>query len=141
MSCIQVISSKIPTSILKRTNEPFLTQRRKTERRVRFSEPEITVHGKRLNRSSAGHSEMRAVLLRASIKSRKVNERLVTDICLWDWSKWISQVQQHTYTPKWFTRIINYTCKWWQYIFMFNVLAVSSLCTFMFVFVGMFYIF
>ncbi|KAK2843433.1 hypothetical protein Q7C36_011648 [Tachysurus vachellii] len=40
----KVINRKIPTSILKRTNEPFLTQRRKTERRVRFSEPEITVH-------------------------------------------------------------------------------------------------
>ncbi|KAK3538203.1 hypothetical protein QTP70_033117, partial [Hemibagrus guttatus] len=41
----KVINSKIPTSILKRTNEPFSTQRRKTERHVRFSEPEITVHG------------------------------------------------------------------------------------------------
>ncbi|XP_058255962.1 nutritionally-regulated adipose and cardiac enriched protein homolog isoform X2 [Hemibagrus wyckioides] len=41
----KVINSKIPISILKRTNEPFSTQRRKTERRVRFSEPEITVHG------------------------------------------------------------------------------------------------
>ncbi|TSO25212.1 hypothetical protein Baya_8835 [Bagarius yarrelli] len=42
---LKVINTKIPTSILKRTNEPFSTQRRKTERRVRFSEPEITVHG------------------------------------------------------------------------------------------------
>ncbi|MCJ8736831.1 hypothetical protein PDJAM_G00016960 [Pangasius djambal] len=40
----KVINSKIPTSILKRTNEPFSTQRRKSDRRVRFSEPEITVH-------------------------------------------------------------------------------------------------
>ncbi|XP_046712281.1 nutritionally-regulated adipose and cardiac enriched protein homolog isoform X3 [Silurus meridionalis] len=41
----KVINSKIPTSILKRTNKPFSTHRRKTERRVRFTEPETTVHG------------------------------------------------------------------------------------------------
>ncbi|KAM9466530.1 nutritionally-regulated adipose and cardiac enriched protein homolog isoform 2-T2 [Clarias gariepinus] len=41
----KVINCKIPTSILKRTNAPFSSQRRKTERHVHFSEPEITVHG------------------------------------------------------------------------------------------------
>ncbi|XP_062863859.1 nutritionally-regulated adipose and cardiac enriched protein homolog [Trichomycterus rosablanca] len=35
---------KIPTSILKRTSDFYPTQRRKTERRVRFSEPENTIH-------------------------------------------------------------------------------------------------
>lgn len=37
---------KIPTSILKRTSDSYQTQRKKTERRVRFSEPENTIHGK-----------------------------------------------------------------------------------------------
>ncbi|XP_052001862.1 nutritionally-regulated adipose and cardiac enriched protein homolog isoform X2 [Xyrauchen texanus] len=43
-----VISKKLPTSILKRSNvssvESDSSRRRKTERRVRFREPEITVH-------------------------------------------------------------------------------------------------
>ncbi|KTG02349.1 hypothetical protein cypCar_00019129 [Cyprinus carpio] len=44
----EVINEKLPTSILKRSNmsnvESDLLRKRKTERRVRFREPEITVH-------------------------------------------------------------------------------------------------
>lgn len=53
---MQVINGKVPTSILKRPSpsygsEPEPNHRRKGERRVRFREPETTVHGER-NRMS-----------------------------------------------------------------------------------------
>ncbi|XP_026085234.1 uncharacterized protein LOC113060500 isoform X1 [Carassius auratus] len=41
----KVINEKLPTSILKRSHvEPDSSRKRKSERRVRFREPEITVH-------------------------------------------------------------------------------------------------
>lgn len=51
---MQITNVKVPTSILKRPNhiygsDPEPNHRRKGERRVRFREPETTVHGEENN--------------------------------------------------------------------------------------------